>query len=133
MQSIEELIPKHKADTSTAEKLMGYSFEEIEPIIPQLLEWIQDMNWPVAEPVSRYLESISGHLTPYIVEILRGNDPTWKYWCLRVLGHSKQIDYVLLQEIRRLKDYASKMDIEEGVLDEAKQILRNNQRDKRTD
>lgn len=125
MQSLRDLIPKDKADTYTAEKLMGHNFEEIKPIIPELLEWIQDMNWPVAGPVSRYLESISEHLTPYIIEILRGNDPTWKYWCLIVFRRSKQIDPALLQEIQRLKNYASKMDIEEGVLEEADEILRN--------
>ncbi|MFL5743003.1 MAG: DUF5071 domain-containing protein [Flavisolibacter sp.] len=123
MQSLKDLIPKDKADTSTAKKLMGHNFEELKPIIPQLLEWIQDMNWPVAGPVSRYLESISEHLTPYIIEILRGDDSTWKYWCLIVFGRSKQIDPVLFQEIQRLKDYASKMDIEEGVLEVVNEIL----------
>lgn len=126
MQSIKELVPKDKFDTYTAEKLMKYSFEEVEPIIPQLLEWIQDMNWPVAGPVSRYLETISEHLTPYIIEILRGNDSTWKYWCLRVFGYSNHIDPSLLQEIKKLKDYASKMDIDEGILEEINEILQRN-------
>jgi hypothetical protein len=64
------------------------------------MKWIQDMNWPVAGPVSRYLESISEPLTPYSIEILVGNDPTWNYWCLKQFGHSKQIDPVLLLEIQ---------------------------------
>lgn len=123
MHSLEELIPKDKFDIATADKLKGYRFAEIKPIIPQLLEWIQDMNWPVAGPVSNYLESISGNLTPYIVEIFRSNDPTWKYWCLRVFGHSNDIDPALLQEIQKLKDYASKMDIDDGVLEEVNEIL----------
>jgi len=39
----------------TAEKLSGYSYDEIKPIVPELLTWIQDMNWPVARPVADYL------------------------------------------------------------------------------
>jgi hypothetical protein len=48
----------------------------------------------------KILESISEPLAPYSIEILVGNDPMWKYWCLKQFGHSKQIDPVLLLEIQ---------------------------------
>ncbi|MEO1013484.1 MAG: DUF5071 domain-containing protein, partial [Bacteroidota bacterium] len=57
--NIKELIPKDKLDIEMAEKLNQYPYEEIKPIIPDLLEWIKDMNWPVARTVAEYLISIS--------------------------------------------------------------------------
>jgi len=98
---ITELIPKHKHDTETAEKLKNYSYEEIKPIVPQLLEWMQDMNWPVSRPVSAYLETHIDHISEEILRILRGNDEQWKYWIVIVFGPSTQNTEVL-NEIKRI-------------------------------
>jgi len=38
MQSIFELIPKDKGDITTATRLMAYSYEDVKPIVPELLE-----------------------------------------------------------------------------------------------
>jgi hypothetical protein len=126
MQPVNELIPKDKFDIATAEKLVTFSYEDIKPIIPNLLEWIQDMNWPVAGPVSNYLQGIASYITSDIIKILRGNDPTWKYWCLIVFGMSDYVDPLLLEEIKRLRMYASQMDIEEGVVEVATEVINLN-------
>ena len=76
---ISELIPKHKSDIETANKLPNYTYEELKPIIPELFTWIQDMNWPVSHPIANYLISISEHLTDNIIAILNSNDTVWKY------------------------------------------------------
>jgi hypothetical protein len=34
-----DLIPKHKSDFETIEKLKTKTFNDIKPILPQLLEW----------------------------------------------------------------------------------------------
>jgi hypothetical protein len=120
------LIPRDKHDIETALKLKQYSYHELKPIVPNLLEWIQDMNWPVAGPVSDYLQTISSYITPQIIQVLRVNDPQWKYWCLIVFGKQKPIDPLLLQEIKLLAERITKMEIEEGVLEEAQQILIEN-------
>ena len=65
---LKHLIPKDKFDIETAEKLKDYSYEELKTIIPQLMEWIQDMNWPVASVVSDYLTTISEHIQKEIVK-----------------------------------------------------------------
>jgi hypothetical protein len=87
--------------------LVAVGVEVGTPLMGEMVP-LRYMNWPVAGPVSNYLESISGHLTPS---------------CLRVFGHSNHIDPQLLQEIEKLKGYASKMDIDEGVLEEVNEIL----------
>ena len=81
-----DLIPKNKFDIETAEKLKNYSFEIIKPIIPSLLEWLQDMNWPVAKPVSLYLVSINDKITDEILEVFKTKDEIWKYWMISNFG-----------------------------------------------
>jgi len=83
---IENLIPKDKLDIETAEKLKQFSYEEVKPIIPNLLEWIQDMNWPVSRVIADYLITISEYLTSDIIDILNGKDEMWKYWTIGVFG-----------------------------------------------
>ena len=43
---IKHLIPKDKGDYKNIEELKRLSFDEIEPIVPDLLVWLQDINWP---------------------------------------------------------------------------------------
>ena len=93
---ITNLIPKHKLDIETAEKLMGKSYEQVKPIVPELMEWIQDMNWPVAKKVAEYLVTISDNLTSHILDILNGEDEEWKYWCIGVF-------YIYSDETKHLK------------------------------
>lgn len=52
---LENLIPKDKHDINAIKNLDHYSYNEIKPICINLLEWIQDINWPVAK---KYLEKI---------------------------------------------------------------------------
>ncbi|WP_178075963.1 DUF5071 domain-containing protein [Paenibacillus oralis] len=49
--NIRELIPKHKQDYERVEQLKTKTLEEIKPILPELLEWLQDMNWPIAQDI----------------------------------------------------------------------------------
>ena len=56
MENIKDLIPKDKFDVSSFEQLMALNDAEIDPIIPELLKWIQDMNWPVAPSVIKVVE-----------------------------------------------------------------------------
>ena len=45
---IKALVPKDKYDITVISELKKLSDTEIKSIIPGLLEWIQDMDWPVA-------------------------------------------------------------------------------------
>jgi hypothetical protein len=105
--NVKDLIPKDKLDIKTAERLKQYSYEEIKSIIPDLLEWIQDMNWPVARTVAEYLTSISENLTTEILEILDGKDEMWKYWTIGVFGiHSeKPMHPKVLEIVNRIAHY----------------------------
>ena len=122
---IQQLIPKDKSDIETAEKLSGHSYDEIKSIVPELLTWIQDMNWPVARPVADYLESISEHLTLDLLEILKGTDDIWKYWTLHVFGlwSKNPVDKRLMDEIKRIATTPTKGEQTEEVDQIARQII----------
>ena len=85
MNSRDELskyLPKHKSDYENTQYLISLGYPIIEPILPELLEWVQDINWPVARLLAPFLISIGANLKPYIIPILHGNDSVWKYWII---------------------------------------------------
>jgi len=84
---LNKLIPEHKFDIEKVELLKDLTFDEIEPIIRKLLEWLQDGNWPVFRPLGEYLKALRAEkLGPYLMEILNGNDYEWKYFLIAILG-----------------------------------------------
>ena len=76
------MIPKDKHDIAAVENLKSTDAEAVVPLLPKLFEWVQDMNWPVAEPMVELLLHYPNELTPLVDEVLRGNDDMWIYWCL---------------------------------------------------
>ncbi len=71
MEQVEDLVPKNKFDFSGIEKLRMLSDKEIAPILPGLLEWMKDMNWPVAKEMPGLLSEHQRMITPYIIEVLQ--------------------------------------------------------------
>src|SRR5262249_44528772 len=52
------LLPTGKHDVASARALVALGYPAVAPVLPQLLEWVQDINWPVAAvlaPFSRAL------------------------------------------------------------------------------
>ena len=48
----------------------------------ELLEWVQDINWPVAVHICERLKNIGSPLVEPVKNILLSNDETWKYWII---------------------------------------------------
>ena len=119
---VKKLIPKHKHDHKVIAGLKKLSFEQLEPIIPDLLEWLQDMNWPIGRPVADILEPFADRITPEIIKILKTNDGMWKLWVLCNLARNTT-DPLLLSEIERIAKFPSRDEIEDEVNLEAIAIL----------
>ena len=94
---IQDLVPKHKHDIETAEKLKQYSYYQIKPIVPDLFKWLQDINWPVSRPVADYLTGITPYITNEIIHVLKTNDAEWKYFVLLVFNHTISNERILLE------------------------------------
>ena len=120
--NIKELIPAHKDDQKVIERLKKLSFEEIKPIIPDLLEWLQDMNWPIAGPVAEILKPFSDSIVPEIIKILKTNDGLWKWGILTALARTTT-NQMLLTEIERMAKFPTRDEIEEELNVEAIAVL----------
>ncbi|MEK4229949.1 DUF5071 domain-containing protein [Solibacillus sp. FSL H8-0538] len=77
------MLPKDKFDIQAIEHFKTAPPSQVVPLLPELLTWIQDMNWPVAEPTIELLMTYPTEITPLVEDVLLGDDDMWKYWCLQ--------------------------------------------------
>ncbi|MDR7376076.1 hypothetical protein J2X19_000734 [Rhodoferax ferrireducens] len=97
------MLPRDKHDVQRAEALVLLGYPAVEPILPQLLQWAQDGNWPVARVLAPLLAAIGLPLVPHVRLILNGNDDTWKYFLLQtVVAESVEMKRLLHPELERL-------------------------------
>ena len=80
----QKLIPKDKFDLDAAKRLSLATPEQVSAVATPLLEWIADMNWPVALEIIHVLPKFHKELLPSI-EPNRENDIIWKYWIISQL------------------------------------------------
>lgn len=79
------MLPTDKFDIAAVENLKRASTAEALPLLPQMLKWIQDVNWPVAEPMLDILLAYPTEITPHVEAVLIGDDDEWIYNCLTMI------------------------------------------------
>ncbi|HMU83483.1 MAG TPA: DUF5071 domain-containing protein [Leptospiraceae bacterium] len=79
------LLPRSKHDLDNVQLLMNAGLPEIKPVLPQLFEWIQDINWPVARLLLPFLRSLGSKCREEIQSVLQSDDAMWKYWIITEL------------------------------------------------
>ncbi|HKG48077.1 MAG TPA: DUF5071 domain-containing protein [Pyrinomonadaceae bacterium] len=122
---IRTLIPQNKFDTDRAEQAVAAGYPAVEPILPELLEWIQDSNWPVARVLAPFLGSIGTPLIPHIRKILATDDTVWKYWTLTYLVQgSRDVAAALREDLQRYANSPTPDETAEGLDEVARTILR---------
>ena len=103
---LESLLPKNIFDDSGLNILSSLSESEIAPIVPKLIRWMADINWPVAFKVRDVLAKF-----PYIsVNIVRDvlkeneNDNILKFWTIRKLipFYPYECQLSLLDDLKRI-------------------------------
>lgn len=118
--NVQNLLPKDKFDEEGITTLKELSFEQIKPIIPNLLEWLQDMNWPVAGSIAEILKPFTNSITDELIKILETDDGMWKYWILVVFARDTS-NSLLIAQLKRITTQPTKDEImdEVNVLAEA--------------
>lgn len=119
---IKKLIPKDKFDFETVEQLKKHSFKDIECIVPDLLEWLQDMNWPISKSIAEFLIPFSEKIALEILQILKSKDEMWKYWILLKFGKIVK-NKLVVQEINRIAKSPTQDEIDNSVYEAAKEIV----------
>jgi len=121
---LHELLPKDKHDIERATALVSNGYPTVAPILPDLLEWLQDGNWPVAYVIGPFLASIGKPLTEEVRRILQSQDQLWKYWILLdVVSHSPELATALHPELVKIAEGAAVDEDEKEVKEVAKEIL----------
>lgn len=127
MTKTNRLIPQNKFDTSTIKQLEHIKTEQISTISMQLLEWIADMNWPVAQELIKVLPRFHKELMIDIKYILsdKVDDSIWKYWIINSLLPLFPPDgqTVFLPDIQRLAAMAASNEDEKNLIDAAKTFI----------
>lgn len=123
--NFKDIFPLDKGDTDSVIKLMNYSFDELKPFASDLLNCLQDMNWPIASYMAIYLRPYVNELSNEIVEVFRSNDDMWKYWLITSL--LSKVDYEintqLINELMRIRDNPSSGERDNEVDQVARETL----------
>ena len=82
MTESNHLIPESKFDFGAIQRLDP---KALSPILPELLVWLQDINWPVAIPMSKILLTVPNEIVPHVRNVLHTNDSEWIEWCLQYI------------------------------------------------
>jgi len=121
--------PHDKYDTESAGRLVTLGLEKVESVIPEILEWIQDVNWPVATVFIPFLVDAGASLAPFVQPIFSANDAIWTFNVLNVVvSQSPALARELSGELERLADNPTVSGQLEGVSDRAREILANSGR-----
>ena len=91
-------LPRGKDDQASLERIRALGYPAIDPILPHLMTWLQDMNWPIAGQVATLLISLGRPLLPHIHRVLEGDNDLWKYWVLGYLV--KHLEPDVIAELR---------------------------------
>lgn len=123
-KELELLLPRDKYDTESATALVCLGWHRVERVVPQILEWLQDINWPVATIFRPFLIDAGARLAPFIRPIFATDDAVWTFNILQaVVSQSPALTAELSCELERLANSPALVEQLEGVSDVARQIL----------
>lgn len=120
-----ECIPKDKFDSDAVKRAAALGYPDLNPILPDLLVWLQDINWPVAPEVAVLLSDAGTAIAPHVNAILNSTDGPWKYWVLSELGASLNgnVWSLIEADVKRLAETPTPDDRDEEVHLVAAEVL----------
>ncbi len=118
-------LPRDKSDAARLKRAVSLGFPAVEPILPHLLRWLQDLNWPISRDVGSFLRSVGDPLAEPIRQVFRSRDDSWKRSVLTELvkDGSPRLRHLLAGELRRIAEYPSEGELAEDVPEVALEIL----------
>lgn len=123
--NIKDLVPQHKSDFERVSLLKQQPSENLKVILPELLEWLQDGNWPIAKDIEDIVLEFGIELIPHIKHIFNSNDGCWKYFVLHGLVNRLPRDILLelREDPKRILNYPSRDEKDEGLDDILQELL----------
>ena len=103
---LKKYLPRDKCDIESIEQLIMIGLPTIKPLIPDLLEWTEDYNWPVAMKLIPFLADNAREIISELDSVFDFNDAIWSYWILSQVI-AKQPDEVLIRFEVRIEKLSS--------------------------
>lgn len=120
------LLPRDKSDTAKAEAIIAAGYPAVEPLLPRLIEWMQDANWPVARVLAPFLAGIGKPMEGHILQVLATTDEIWKYWVLEcIVGKSMELRRCLRPELERIASNPTDGEVGEELHSLAQSLLKS--------
>lgn len=108
MNDLKSLLPKHRLDETNAIAITSLGYPAVDSVLPDLLYWLQDYNWPVAKVIAPFLATIGTPLIPHLRDILMTTDDEWKYWIMTlIIAKSPEVTQGLQPELNRLATHST--------------------------
>jgi len=89
-------VPKDKHDVSTIEALKTIGIEKVVPVLPELLEWMKDGNWPCARELLNVMPRFHAELVPHVKNIFAIDDGEWKWFIFPLIERFPEETIALL-------------------------------------
>lgn len=119
-----ELIPRTKSDVATARRTVALGYPAVAPVLGELLEWLQDYNWPVAKVLAPFLRDIGAPLIPHLDRGLLSRDETWKYWLIEcVISGNPELFAHYLPQLLRIAQAPTSLEQQNELQEVARQAL----------
>ena len=118
-------LPSNKQDLESCEKLRHTPTTKIIPYLSELLEWLKDINWPVALPIAERLSSVGYEIVPYLDAVLKQDDAIWKSNAIEYLMMKldPKVMEASLTEVVRIINNPTQAEVEEEVNQIAKEAV----------
>jgi len=127
-RELQNMLPKDKFDVMAVQKLENLEKEELQLIFPEIIFWMSDANWPVAEPIVEILLKYPSILLPYLEKILSmyETDDELKYNSIMLLlpRLSMEIQRKLSTHVRRICEEPTENEID-GSYEIAQSYMKN--------
>lgn len=118
-------LPTSKHDLQSIERLKKLKPDEILALLPHLLGWIQDSNWPISRVMTPFLASLGECIIPEIRWVLEGKDDIWKSNCIAMLQKMPFETAMQLKPLlERIANNSSESEVIEETNEAAKECLK---------
>ncbi|MFJ7661116.1 DUF5071 domain-containing protein [Lysinibacillus sp. NPDC097162] len=85
LEEFEVFLPRNKHDIDKVEEIKKLDSNILVSLLPELLVFTQDMNWPVAPGVLEILLTFPKEIVPHVHAVLSSDDDNWKWFILHFL------------------------------------------------
>lgn len=87
-------LPKHKSDHESVDVLTSLERSMVIPLLPELLVWLQDTNWPIASEIVDLLLKYTVEIIPHVKTIFSQSDSGWTYNIFNDLINEWEMEFV---------------------------------------